>query len=253
MGSIGETLRQARIDKGVTLAEAERSTFVRRRYLEALEADDFGSLPAQVYTRGFIRTYAEYLGLNPETILDLYQPPRGRESAPRLRATAPTSSRPRSVPVAWLTVIGGAILAVLLLWYLRAQYYSFNESLQRAQTTQLPSRVNQPSPTGIVQGIVARTSVAEAPTPRLATPTAAPIEGVQVDLKLSDSSWLEVWVDGEQQLAEVAKSGDKKSFHASNRVRLRVADAGALAVVVNGEAQPALGSSGQAVEASWER
>src|SRR5438132_9726452 len=88
MGSIGETLRQARIDKGVTLAEAERSTFVRRRYLEALESDDFGSLPAQVYTRGFIRTYAEYLGLNPETILDLYQPPRGRESVPRLRAAA---------------------------------------------------------------------------------------------------------------------------------------------------------------------
>src|SRR3954447_18198618 len=64
MGSIGETLRQARIDKGVSIADAERATYIRRRYLEALEADDYAALPASVYTRGFIRTYAEYLGLD---------------------------------------------------------------------------------------------------------------------------------------------------------------------------------------------
>ena len=62
--TLGETLRQARLDKGVSLADAARDTRIRRSYLEALEAEDLAALPPPVYTRGFLRTYAEYLGLN---------------------------------------------------------------------------------------------------------------------------------------------------------------------------------------------
>src|SRR3954468_9399691 len=145
MGSIGETLRQARIDKGVSLVDAERSTHIRRRYLEALESDDFGALPALVYTRGFIRTYAEYLGLSPQGMVDQFQPARSREPAPRLRATTPGAPRQRQMPARWIAVVGGAVLLLVLLLYLRAQYNGFQDSLVRAQGTQLPSRVNQPT------------------------------------------------------------------------------------------------------------
>ncbi len=258
MGSIGETLRQARIDKGVSLAEAERATFIRRRYLEALEADDYAALPALVYTRGFIRTYAEYLGLNPQAMVDLYQPPRTREVPPRLRAATPPIARPRELPVRVLLTVGGAVLAVLLLVYLRSQYYSFTESLQRAEATQLPSRVNQPTLTPIALGAVPRTPSPEAlatlaTVAPLPTPSPTPVEGVLVEAKVSEDTWIEAWVDGQQQLAETVKAGTNKSFHGAQSVRMRVANAAAVSVVVNGDPQPPLGSAGQVVDATWGR
>src|SRR3954451_7062760 len=163
MGSIGETLRQARIDKGVSLVDAERSTHIRRRYLDALESDDFGALPALVYTRGFIRTYAEYLGLSPQAMVDQFQPARSREPAPRLRATTPGAPRQRRIPARWIAVVGGAALLLILLLYLRGQYNGFQESLVRAQVTQLPSRVNQPTAT--VESSPLTPVIAAAPSP----------------------------------------------------------------------------------------
>ena len=74
MGTFGQTLRQAREDLGASLAEAERETRISRRYLEALETENEAALPAAVYTRGFIKIYCQYLGLNPEGMVDLFGP-----------------------------------------------------------------------------------------------------------------------------------------------------------------------------------
>src|SRR5258707_667736 len=60
---VGETLQQARERKGVDLYRAERDTKIRLRYLSALEDGDYAELPAPVYTKGFLRNYAIYLGL----------------------------------------------------------------------------------------------------------------------------------------------------------------------------------------------
>jgi transcriptional regulator with XRE-family HTH domain len=62
--SIGPRLAEARQAKGLTLFDAERGTRIPRRYLEALEADQFNLLPAPVYARGFLRNYARFLGLD---------------------------------------------------------------------------------------------------------------------------------------------------------------------------------------------
>jgi cytoskeleton protein RodZ len=65
----GEQLRQARQERDLTLEQAARATHIRQRYLEALEAGDLDQLPSRVQARGFLRAYASYLGLNPESLL----------------------------------------------------------------------------------------------------------------------------------------------------------------------------------------
>ncbi len=72
MAGLGDTLREARQRLGLTLSEVESATRIRRRYLEALEVEDFDALPAPVYVKGFLRTYARYLGLDPLPLLALY-------------------------------------------------------------------------------------------------------------------------------------------------------------------------------------
>lgn len=61
--SVGEILQRARSDRGGTIDEASRVTKIPRRYLEALEQENYEILPAPVYTRGFLRSYAGYLGV----------------------------------------------------------------------------------------------------------------------------------------------------------------------------------------------
>ena len=66
---IGEMLQAARERKGVDLFRAERDTKIRLKYLAALEDSDYAALPPLVYTKGFLRNYAIYLGLDPEEVL----------------------------------------------------------------------------------------------------------------------------------------------------------------------------------------
>ena len=110
MTPLGETLQRARLARGVTLEEAERTTRISRRYLEALENENFGLLPAPVYARGFLRTYARYLGLEPSDLLPLF--PVGYLDVPLLEPM-PKVTTPRTWPGSGLLAAG--VVAVLLL------------------------------------------------------------------------------------------------------------------------------------------
>jgi len=67
--TIGQQLSRARNGRGLTIEQAASATRIRVHYLRALETDDFGSLPSMVHARGFLRAYAEYLGLDPELLV----------------------------------------------------------------------------------------------------------------------------------------------------------------------------------------
>lgn len=80
---MGERLRRARVEKHLTLEDVEAATKIRVRYLRALEEEDHAELPEPVFARGFLRTYARYLGLDPaEVLADFHGPEEAEESAP---------------------------------------------------------------------------------------------------------------------------------------------------------------------------
>jgi transcriptional regulator with XRE-family HTH domain len=80
MAALGEILQHAREQRGITLEEAERVTHIARRYLAALEAEDFSAFPAPVFGRGFLRNYSQFLGLNANDMLALW-PAEGVQAA----------------------------------------------------------------------------------------------------------------------------------------------------------------------------
>jgi cytoskeletal protein RodZ len=72
MFEIGNSLHEARVRQGVSLATAEIATKIRAKYLKALEEEQFDALPAQPYVKGFLRTYADFLGLDGQLYVDEY-------------------------------------------------------------------------------------------------------------------------------------------------------------------------------------
>jgi cytoskeleton protein RodZ len=119
---IGATLREARNRRKLDLSEVEAAIKIRPRYLSALENEEWDVLPGGAYTRGFIRTYAAFLGLDGERLAEEYRQataPAGGERVPRRIEPVPASARnggPR-IPgraLAALVVLGLVALAVAI-------------------------------------------------------------------------------------------------------------------------------------------
>jgi hypothetical protein len=137
--SLPERLYAARERKGVDLYRAERDTKIRARHLGALERGDYKELPGAVYTKGFLRNYALYLGLDPEEVLDHWRRERGdaRDVAPVITVPRPIAAprqgltfSPSVVVVALLTIVVlafGAYLGVQVLRFAKPPTISVSD------------------------------------------------------------------------------------------------------------------------------
>ncbi len=101
MGTIGPRLRAAREARNLSTEQAADDTRISLRFIEALEREEFDALPAPVYVRGFLRSYANYLGLEPQTLLDDLNGANAAEAmpAPYVRGPDRRATRPTPVPM----------------------------------------------------------------------------------------------------------------------------------------------------------
>lgn len=115
MSVFGDTLRQARAQKGITLRQAEQEIRINRHYLAALEDETFDNLPALPYQRGIVRTYAAYLGLDQTRLVELFDEARGTRpnDPPRIETIQPVDMPSHWAPnfaIIAFTLIAGAVL-----------------------------------------------------------------------------------------------------------------------------------------------
>ena len=115
MSVFGDTLRQARAQKGLTLREVERDLRINRHYLAALEEESFEHLPALTYQRGIVRSYALYLGLDPSRLVTLFEEARGgNDDDPAVNPAVQQLEMPNhwapNFAIIAFTLIAGAVL-----------------------------------------------------------------------------------------------------------------------------------------------
>jgi len=158
--SLPERLYQARERKGVDLYRAERDTRIRARYLGALERGEYRDLPGAVYTKGFLRNYALYLGLDPEAVLTQYRREYGAN-----RPSEPVVIVPRALeaPRSGFTLTPGLVVGVVLLvcvvafgGYIALQFMRFVKPPSLA-VTQPPQAVYS-APVGTTSYVLAGTT-----------------------------------------------------------------------------------------------
>jgi cytoskeleton protein RodZ len=121
---IGNSLREARVRRGIDFAQAELATKIRGKYLRALEDEQFDLLPAETYVKGFLRTYAEYLGLDGQLYVDEFNSRfvSGDEHEPRVRRSAARAPQRRhrrietNVVLVALAVIAIPTVIVVAAW-----------------------------------------------------------------------------------------------------------------------------------------
>ena len=128
---LGDVLRAAREERGVDLARVERDTKIRSRYLSALERGAYRELPGAVYTKGFLRNYGSYLGLDTEYLVDLYRLESAATPGERVRVQAPPrpiATRRSGAFVITPGAVAAAVLTVavaLFIVYLVSEFVTF--------------------------------------------------------------------------------------------------------------------------------
>ena len=121
MSSFGETLRRERELRQISLREIAEATKINLRYLDALERDDFKHLPGGVFNKGFVRAYAQFIGIDPETMVTAYLEEDGRQQARASRAGGTTAIVPEAVAHSrsldvrlWFVALVAVLLLVVL-------------------------------------------------------------------------------------------------------------------------------------------
>lgn len=239
MFEIGTTLRDARVRRDISLQQAEEDTKIRVKYIQAMENEDFDVLPAGTYVKGFLRTYAEYLDLDFQLLIDEFNERFGsgdhREHLIQPPKTANTEA-PRKRPANYLIV---AILAVAIIAVLSYMGWG-NKGTEPATLAPTSTESSTTSPTQTVSA----TNPAPAATVQTQTRPGA-LESISI--KATDSVWVELVKAGDNTpLIEphVFEAGEIQSLNSAvigseTRLKLTVGNAD-LEITINGQPQPPL-------------
>jgi cytoskeletal protein RodZ len=256
VSEIGNSLREARIRRGLTIKDVEDVTKIRSRYLEALEQDDFEMIPGSTFAKAFLRTYATYLKLDGDKLVEEYrrtyevhreepglmrseavQKPRSRTVAERKKRRTRRNQRGYAIAGVF------AVVAIfLLIWFGLGARGSESPPLDSAS---FPSAVSSTNPVG--EGV---TTTVGAGTGSSTTTSPLVITGENIELLLTvseGSCWLVVHEDGaegDELFAGTLSAGGKKTFNGAKRYWMNVGKPEVLKVSVNGQALTFDGQAG---------
>ncbi len=236
---IGAYLHHVREEHGLSLEEVAERTLIQTRMLKAIEEGKLHYLPEPVYVQGFIRRYADAMGLDGGEFAEAFPAEKNMHLAQSSWKDSPAAQlRPLHLYVAYIALI---IASVSLLSYIVGRSASTNATSQLAptQTTAVP-----PSPMTSTERIAAS-------SPRASASPKAQTKPVQVDIKLTSQSWLEVEVDGQVELAEVLAEGTERSWSGDKQVRIRAGNAGGVMVAPNGGKAAPMGAPGAVEEKTF--
>lgn len=250
LASFGEELRREREIRGISLKEIADSTKVSRRFLEAIERNDHKTLPAPVFTRGFVRQYANYLGLNAEEVVNRYNfaaagDDRIEKSAHLERLTTPQTPPPppkkRGIPRA--RVDGNiAIIALIVVALAGVSWWAMNRKRVEGE------RARAADSTAVAAPAPAHTAAAATTPPPAATaaPVSAPTEVLRLTMDITAKSWVVLEADGKTVINDELHRGDHKTFEAKDGFRFRtIGNAAGVSLMLNNVQVPPLGDDGE--------
>jgi cytoskeletal protein RodZ len=242
MSNLGASFKRARESSGLPLEKIAAETRISTRFLAAIENEEFHVLPGGVFNRGFIRTYAERVGLNPEQALADYDRISSAVEEPVevLRNVERASMRKSERS---LYPIAGGLLAVLVIVFYVVTRNGSTGSAAEPATPAAPPPVSAAAPA--TEAPV--TAPAPLPEPEVIPAPAPPVETqpLVLDFDVSDLSWIKIITDGTVALSDNVQAGSKQHFTAKSTIDVMIGNAGGASFAINGRNLGLLGKSGE--------
>ncbi|MBM7623442.1 helix-turn-helix domain-containing protein [Sporohalobacter salinus] len=267
---LGQKIRQARLDRGITIEEVQKSTKIRRKYLQAIEEGDFNVISQEVFLKGFLRVYANYVGLDGREILNeynqlkqLHQEPKEDETSVEIEEHQSTSEK----VVCFISkhLIKIVVTVVILAVIISGGFLLYENGVvnRLIQTEQKVSNQKDDMSQGVIK---ANDNISQEPINTEVDVSENKQETInnknQVEIKKKDkensepnitikvikSSWVKVVVDGEIVLEKILNSGIEKSWYAEQNIKLLTANAAGVKVIFDDKTFGPFGKQGEVVE-----
>lgn len=290
MASFGESLRQERLRRQITLEQVAEVTKITPRFLQAIEDERLQELPGGVFNRNFIRTYARYLGLDEDHYVEDYIQSTGDAAR---TSELPVVNEPvlRDSMVSGTTLLGVLIAAVVALgiWagihlYLEQQQSKRIEAratehptaVTPAPAAKAPARQLIPPPRVSANGVQTQTPAPPVqpqaqPSATAATQPSTPVSGPAVASSTPaftpqpapageralivaatvQPAWVSVFTDGHWRLETTLKAGEQKEVFFHSHVQVNSGNAGATAITMDGKPMGTLGKIGMVAHFNW--
>ena len=253
---IGDLLRRERERQNLSIKDIEKATSIRALYIDAIEKGEYKTLPGEVYAKGFVRNYANYLKLNANEIVNAFNEEMHPQEELQEAAGSSSAEEARQEQSAERN----------------------REEYRGPKITSLESYPMEKKSHGVRNALMVAAAVfvvafaaliafggeeePSAPAPRAKTQTqqgqkqteAAPkpaADGVEMKLSFTDRCWTEVVVDGKTEFEGTAEKGKVLTLKGKDKVRITAGNAGALNYSLNGKDMGAIGQRGEVVEKTF--
>ncbi len=253
---IGDLLRRERERQNLSIKDIEKATSIRALYIDAIEKGEYKTLPGEVYAKGFVRNYANYLKLNANEIVNAFNEEMHPQEELQDAAGSSSAEEARQEQAAERN----------------------REEYRGPKITSLESYPMEKKSHGVRNALMVAAAVfvvafaaliafggdeePSAPAPRAKTQTqqgqkqteAAPkpaADGVEMKLSFTDRCWTEVVVDGKTEFEGTAEKGKVLTLKGKDKVRITAGNAGALHYSLNGKDMGAIGQKGEVVEKTF--
>ena len=253
---IGDLLRRERERQNLSIKDIEKATSIRALYIDAIEKGEYKTLPGEVYAKGFVRNYANYLKLNANEIVNAFNEEMHPQEELQDAAGSSSAEEARQEQSAERN----------------------REEYRGPKITSLESYPMEKKSHGVRNALMVAAAVfvvafaaliafggdeePSAPAPRAKTQTqqgqkqteAAPkpaADGVEMKLSFTDRCWTEVVVDGKTEFEGTAEKGKVLTLKGKDKVRITAGNAGALHYSLNGKDMGAIGQKGEVVEKTF--
>jgi len=263
MTNFGASFKRARESKGISLDQIATETRISSRFLSAIENEEFHLLPGGIFNRGFVRAFAEKVGLDADQAVADYE--RLAEVRPPELATPPEPEPVRKKDRHLYLLAIGALALVIVIFYVVTR-----ESGHTAQTASAPPQapvVTQPAPAPtpaptteprpeetpsqtLPETETHKTPAAPQPAPPPSvTPSPAQKTALTLELEAREQTWIRVVADGNAvDPGEVLESGATRKFTAQNSLSISIGNAAGVSLKLNDKPMKPFGKAGQVRE-----
>jgi cytoskeletal protein RodZ len=269
--SLGQYLREAREEKGWTLEQAAFKTRILYQYLKAVEDDNYEQLPAEVFAKGFVRSYARLLGLDELQVLPRFDESGGqfyakRDEREQLTQRAREEARRKKTNKLIVAGMVSVALVVLLL------VTGHDRNRARPRVEPVREAAPPPNPTQVIPPSASEAPIR--PEPAARSENAAreadqrtsievernfspllPLDGIVpdgsklvVEVEAVERAWILVQADKDPAQEVTLSPGERVRWSAEEKIRLTLGNAGGVRVSLNGKLQGPYGASGKVVK-----
>lgn len=243
--NVGTILREAREAKNLSVMEVEKAINVRSLYIIAIENEEFDKVPGDVFVRGIIRTYGNFLGLDGLEMVNLYRGSSAGEAA-RMAAIREVESVKMNIQLKEKRDIGAGrggfsmpkiklplreiAAGLIVLAIMAAGYFA------------VPGIINYMHSSPAVQ----EKTVVEQTQPKTEA-FAVPLDKVVVEMEATGDCWLEVNSDGQMVFSDMLYNKDKKVFEAKDKLIIKYGNIDVMKIIYNGKPVDITGQHGVVV------